>query len=101
MKAKIYTLKAKVWLYPAQTAAWHFLTLPKKEGQEIRKMFKAVSKGWGSLPVEVTLRSTTWKTSIFPDKTSGSYLLPLKAAVRKREEIEESDTISFTLKVCP
>ena len=101
MHKRVYKLKAKVWLYPGETAAWHFVTLPKKEGQEIKERYKAVSKGWGSLPVEVTVGATTWKTSIFPDKTSGSYLLPLKAAVRKREEIEESDTISFTLKVRP
>lgn len=101
MRTSLYKLTAKIWLYPGETASWHFLTLPKKEGQEIKEAFKTLSKGWGSLPVEVTIGSTVWKTSIFPDKTSGSYLLPLKAAVRKREEIEEGDTIAFTLKVCP
>ncbi len=101
MKPKVYKLKAKVWLYPSGTAAWHFVTLPKKEGREIKELFKAVTRGWRSLPVRVTLGATAWKTSIFPDKVSDSYFLPLKALVRKREGVEEGDTISFVLEVCP
>lgn len=100
MKTKTYKLKSKIWLYPGM-AGWHFLTLPKKEGQSIKKEFKAVARGWGSLPVEVTIGATVWRTSIFPDKTSGSYVLPLKASVRKKEKIGEDDSIAFTLKVCP
>ena len=99
MKAaqKMYTLSAKVWLYPSDMAAWHFVTLDKKVGSEIKELFGKHAKGFGSLPVEVTVGKTTWRTSIFPDKISQSYLLPIKAAVRKREGIEVEESVKFTI----
>jgi hypothetical protein len=99
MKKKKYTVTAKVWLYPGENGAWHFLTVPKNESSEIAKIFHEFKKGWGSLPVEVIIGKTTWNTSIFPDRKSGTYLLPLKAQVRKKEGIQEGDSIKFTLKI--
>lgn len=80
-----YRFRAKVWLYTGD-AAWHFLTLPKGIGSEVKTLF-GHDRGWGSLPVRVTIGKTTWKTSIFPDNKTNSYLLPLKAQVRKAEGI--------------
>lgn len=93
----IFRLHAKVWLYPGM-AAWHFLTLPKKESDEIKAM-SGPRRGWGSVRVEVTMGKTTWKTSIFPDKKSACYLLPIKADVRKKEKIQAGDDIVFQLVV--
>jgi hypothetical protein len=91
-----FKVRSKVWLYPGM-AGWHFLTLPKKEGADIKLKFGKQAKGWGSLPVSVTLGTTTWSTSIFPDSKMGSYLLPLKASVRKKEDIVAGDMVTFTL----
>ncbi|HEY4473963.1 MAG TPA: DUF1905 domain-containing protein [Candidatus Paceibacterota bacterium] len=41
--------------------------------------------------------TTVWNTSIFPDKKSGSYLLPLKAKIRKAENIADHASVSFVL----
>jgi len=90
---------AKVWLYPGDVANWHFVTLPKPIGAGIKDAYRGLTKGFGSLPVTVTIGGTTWKTSIFPDKFSGSYLLPLKASVRKREDIYTDDEVTVTLQV--
>lgn len=95
---KTYSVKAKVWLYPGM-AGWHFVTLPKKTKDNIDFFFSHAKRGWGSLPVSVTLGNTIWKTSIFPDKQSGSYILPLKVEVRKKEAIKEDDNIKFSLKI--
>lgn len=94
-----YVLKAKVWLYPGDTACWHFLTLPKKESEEMQKRFGTAKRGWGSLPVTVTIGKTSWNTSVFPDKKSGAYILPLKAKVRKDERIGVGDIVNFTVVV--
>lgn len=59
------------------------------------------ARGWGSLPVVVTLGKTSWKTSIFPDKREGAYLLPLKADVRKKEGIFKGDIITFYIEIKP
>lgn len=87
----------KVWIYPGDFANWHFVTLTKKVGQEIKETYGKNVRGFGSLPVEVTIGQATWKTSIFPDKRAGSYLLPLKAQVRKKEDIEAGETVAFQI----
>jgi len=75
------------------------VTLPKKKAKTIKEIFGVLARGWGSLPVVATIGKTDWKTSIFPDKKDGSYLLPLKADVRTREDIKEGDTISFSIQI--
>lgn len=89
----------KVWVYPGDFANWHFVTLTKKVGQEIKETYGKSARGFGSLPVEVTIGTTVWKTSIFPDKRVGSYILPLKAKVRKQEDIEAGEPVTFTIKL--
>lgn len=91
-------MKSEVWLYPGM-AGWHFLSVPKRQSQEIKKEFDTMKRGWGSLPVLVTVGKTSWRTSIFPDTKTGTYLLPLKAEVRKKEGIYAKEIISFILQI--
>jgi hypothetical protein len=95
-----YRVKAKVWLYPGN-AAWHFVTLPKGPAREIKGLFAGERRGWGAIPVEATIGATTWTTSIFPDSKSGSYLLPLKASVRKAEGVVAGRTVEVVLRLVP
>jgi hypothetical protein len=92
-------MEGELWIYPGEAASWHFLTLPKKEGIKIRAKFTAKRRGFGSLPVEATIGQTTWRTSIFPDKYSGSYILPVKASVRKAEDIVAGERVKFSVVV--
>ncbi|MBS3902834.1 MAG: DUF1905 domain-containing protein [Anaplasmataceae bacterium] len=98
MVSKVFSVKAEVWLYPGM-AGWHFVTLPKKTAADIKSSFGKKARGWGSLPVEVVLGKTKWKTSIFPDKKSESYLFPVKAEVRKKEKIGAGDMVGFKVRV--
>lgn len=93
---KKITFTAKLWLYPGN-AAWHFITVPKKESTQIKEKHGKNARGWGSLPVSVTVGKTTWETSIFPDSKTGTYLLPVKAVVRRAEGIGEGDSLSISL----
>jgi len=93
-----YKIRAKVWQYPGM-AGWHFLSVDKVQSKKIKQLFGNMSGGFGSLPVSVTLGATSWKTSIFPDKKQGAYLLPLKAEVRKKEGIKAGDAIRFSLTI--
>ncbi len=99
MKKKVYEMTEKVFLYPGETANWHFLPITKKIGQEIREEYGKSKRGFGAVKVEVTIGQTSWLTSMFPDKYSGSYILPLKVQVRKKEDIEAGDKIKFTIKL--
>ncbi len=65
----------------------------------MRERFAEISRGWGSLRVEVRIGATTWKTSVFPDKKSGTYILPVKADVRKKENIKAGQTTKLTVEV--
>lgn len=80
-------------------AAWHFLGVSKKESAKIKEKFSKLKKGFGSIPVEVKLGASVWKTSIFPDSKSGTYLLPLKASVRKTEDVFDGDEVRFSIEI--
>lgn len=89
----------KIFLWSGEMASWHFLPITKKYGVEIKEIFGKSARGFGSIPVEVTIGKSIWKTSIFPDKHSGSYILPLKAKVRKAEDIESGEKIKFSIEI--
>lgn len=80
--------------------AWHFIQLPLDLGEELSKIASGAGmRGrWGSLKVEATVGHTTWKTSIFPNE-DGSFLLPVKADVRKAEEVGEGDLVEVILEL--
>ncbi len=78
-------------------AAWHFIPVPQDLSEDIQEMFGRERSGWGSVKVTARIGATTWQTSIFPDSTRGSYLLPLKKAVRTAESIVAGDTVHVTL----
>lgn len=88
-------IKAKVWLFDGP-AAWYMVTIPEKESKEINKLYGDFHRGWGSIPVKVTLGLSTWKTSIFWEK-KGTYILALKKEIRRREKVTNGDTVEFVL----
>jgi hypothetical protein len=92
-----FTFISKLWMYHGK-GAWHFLTLPKDAADEIR-FFNATAKGFTPLKVTATIGDTTWKTAIFPDSKSGSFVLVVKLAVRKAENLKAGDSVTATVKV--
>lgn len=92
MHAVEFTCKAKLWVYAGQSA-WHFVSVPKKESTRIKALFGGLQRGFGSFPVTVTIGKTTWRTSIFPDSKTGTYLLPVKFDVRKKEGLTVGRTV--------
>lgn len=67
---------------------WCFLFLSKELSKEIRADFKWREEGWGRMKVTVKIGGSEWKTSIWFDTKHDTYLLPVKAAIRKKERIE-------------
>lgn len=93
---KKFSDSQEVWLYPSEHAAWHFLSIDKVISKKLREENKHLSRGFGSLPVTVTIGGTTWDTSLFFDSKSERYILPLKASVRKKENIRAGDKITVS-----
>ncbi|HEX2989748.1 MAG TPA: DUF1905 domain-containing protein, partial [Anaerolineales bacterium] len=56
-----------------------------------------VTYGWGVIPVHVRIGSTEYTTSLFPK--DGRYLVPVKASVRKAEDLQEGDTVTVRLEI--
>lgn len=80
-------------------AAWHFLTLPPELADDVREFGAGARTGFGSVRVTATVGSTTWRTSVFPDATSRSYLLPVKKPVRTAEGLRAGDRVRVELVV--
>lgn len=85
-------------------AAWYFIRVDEKISSGIKDKFGMFARGWGSLPVNVTLGKSSWKTSIFPDKQNlpagkQTYLLPIKAKIRKDEKINDKDEVELEIEI--
>ncbi|MBI5004519.1 DUF1905 domain-containing protein [Candidatus Kaiserbacteria bacterium] len=93
-----YTIHSKVFPYPGMTA-WRFAHVDKIQSAQIREKYGKGARGFGSIPVSVLLGASRWDTSIFPDKQSGTYLLPLKSKIRQAEGVDDGDAVTFKLKI--
>ena len=91
-----FSFNAKVWKYQG-AAGWHFVTLPKLVSKKIRSSHHSSEEGWGRLPTKATIGKTTWKTAIWFDTKAKSYLLPVKAIVRKNENLLLESAINVKL----
>jgi len=90
------SFEAPIWAYDGP-GGWHFVTLPKRLSHEIHASAATAAKPGGSLPVTAIIGATRWKTSIFWDRKRDAYLLPVKAAVRTKEQLREGDSPEIAL----
>lgn len=78
-------------------APFFFLPVPAQQSADIHSVAKSVSYGWGVIPVVATIGEFSFATSLFPK--DGGYLLPVKAAVRKRVGMTVGDMADITMAV--
>ncbi|MCC6278535.1 MAG: DUF1905 domain-containing protein [Oligoflexia bacterium] len=95
-KLKKYGFKGKVWKHKGP-ASWHFVTLPQALSKIIRKTHGISEEGWGRLRTTALVGGYKWKTAIWYDTKAVSYILPLKASVRKKLEIQAGSAITVSL----
>ena len=98
MKWMEYTFKSKVFRWEANPA-FFLVRMPKKASAEIREISDGVTNGFGSLKVVARIGATTWRTSIFPDSKSGTFDLPLKAQVRKENNLAEGSVTTVSVEI--
>jgi uncharacterized protein DUF1905 len=76
-----------------------YAPIPPRHLEELRRVARAVTYGWGMVPVAARIGSVAFTTALFPkDET---YLLPLKAAVRRRANITAGDLIEVEMTIQP
>jgi hypothetical protein len=93
-----HAFEAELWRYEGE-AGWFFLSLPTELADTIRAEHGPLAGGFGAVKVSVRIGSSRWATSVFPDAAHGTYLLPVKKAVRLAEAIDAGDTVPVELTV--
>jgi hypothetical protein len=88
--------ESRIW-YWRGPAPWFFVTVPDKQCNDLRAISGFVTYGWGMIPAKVRIGKTEWTTSLFPK--DASYIVPIKASVRKAENLEEGDKVTVQLEV--
>lgn len=86
----------EIWFWKGP-APWYFVTVPEEQCHDLKAISGIVTYGWGMIPVTVRIGKTAYKTSLWPK--DGRYIVPIKASVRKAENIEEGDTVTIQLEV--
>lgn len=94
-----FEIVAPIWCWRPNEkgGGWHFLTIDGQSAAELRYAALGRTGGFGSIKVEARIGRTIWRTSIFPQRESGGFILPIKADVRKRESIGEGDEVTVWL----
>ena len=91
-----YQFSAKPWQHQGP-GGWYFVSLPVPLSKEIRTVFKMDEEGWGRLKAIAKIGGTEWKTAIWFDSKQNTYLLPLKADIRKKEQLLIDKSVNINL----
>lgn len=99
------THKGTLWLWsgPEGSGAWHFLTIDGAAAEAIRaheamrRLELGSSRGFGSVKVQARIGETRWATSVFPSSEAQGWVLPVKLAVRKAEDLAAGDEAEVEL----
>jgi hypothetical protein len=84
-------------IYWRGPSPYFFVAVPAEHVSDLRGVARAVTYGWGMVPVEARIGETSFTTSLFPkDET---YLLPLKVAVRRGANITAGDRVAVEMTI--
>jgi hypothetical protein len=86
-------------IYWRGPSPFFFAPIPPHHVDELRRLSKTVTYGWGMVPVAAQIGDVGFKTALFPkDET---YLLPLKADVRRKTNVTAGDLIVADMTIEP
>ncbi|CAN5328576.1 DUF1905 domain-containing protein [soil metagenome] len=85
-----FRFTSPLWEWPSREN-WFFVSLSEDASDEIAQL-PFPPRGFGSIPVRATIGRSTWTTSIFPGG-DGVYVLPVRKAVRAKEQIDRDDDV--------
>lgn len=74
---------------------FHFVAVPEEPSAAIEAISSLVTYGWGAIPVQAVIGETAFRTSLFPK--GELYLVPLKQAVRRAEDLSLGDCVTVRL----
>ena len=92
----IIEFNGKIW-YWRGPAPWYFVTVPAKQSRDLKAILGFVTYGWGMIPADVRIGKTEWTTALWPKDRR--YIVPIKASVRKAENLEKGAKVTVRLEV--
>jgi|SRR3989344_460044 len=109
---KKFKFKSKVIVWNAgnmskgdDSSFWRFARVPEKMSAQIKELQKKemqkgkLRRGWGAIYAKVKVGKSEWQTSIFPDRHSGTYVLPLKKEIRYEENLYDGTDITVSIEI--
>ena len=78
---------------------YFFVPVPPQPADDLRRIVRAVTYGWGMVPVEAVIGDVVFTTALFPK--DATYLLPLKDVVRRAANITAGDRVTVEMTVQP
>ena len=91
------------WEFDAEVFQWRgpapyfFVETPAHVDDFLHAHLGELTYGWGVIPAQVRIGATEVTTSLMPK--DGVYLVPLKAALRRPEGIDDGDRVRVRLHV--
>lgn len=93
------TLVGPLKIWTGADGSSHFMSVPEELSGEIKAHAILVRRGFGSVRVEATIGDVTWRTSVFPSKSSGGYFLPVKIEVCRKQGLIAGDEVKVELEL--
>ncbi|TFC83333.1 DUF1905 domain-containing protein [Cryobacterium cheniae] len=93
-----FTFTAALWEYSG-TGAWFFVSVPADQAEDIRTLTDGRRGGFGSVKVAAALNRSRWSTSLFPSSEEGTFVLPVKKAIRQAEGVGAGDPVTIVLEL--
>src|SRR3989338_4264379 len=80
--------------------AWRFALVPEDISAKIKAMQKGrLRRGWGAVYAQAKVGKSEWVTSVFPDRHSATYILPLKKQIRYEENLYDGIDINVSIEI--
>ncbi|WP_200799145.1 DUF1905 domain-containing protein [Tenacibaculum agarivorans] len=99
MNGKItYEFSSILWKH-SSSGGWHFVSLPKDISKEIRTHHQWLEEGWGRMKTTAKINGFAWETSIWFDTKLDTYLLPVKAEIRKKAKLAIGQDIKISITI--
>ena len=86
-------------IYWRGPAPFFYAPIPTEHAEEVRRAARIATYGWGCVPVEAEVGGVAFTTALFPK--DGTYLLPLRVAVRRKTNITAGDLIAVDMTIRP
>lgn len=77
------------------SGGWYFVSLPKNISKEIRENLKWQEEGWGRMKASAGIGELIWETAIWFDTKANTYILPIKAEIRKKKHLKINQSIEM------